>query len=233
MNRNGQPIIQVLNNAILNTIHASPNPNYGSETAIENYQYRRQYPPLGVETTATQLKKKFYGNSTNRGASAIPEKRRVNQISKFSNTLPLKQCSDNNAIYVQSSTLRNVRNRGSIVPKKCINKNTTDNIPAFVVANPITNNPGNPGGHKWFNITNNRWNKFCTNNIATRVNGVSTYYSDYLDGVQGTSAPIFTEKNSRYNTAAITNNLASFGFAQTYTDIRNRYIFQKYNPSGF
>jgi len=233
MNLDGQPIIEVLNNSILNTFHASPNPNYGCETATENYKYQRQYAPLGINTVATLLKKKFYGNSTNRGASAIAEKRRVNQIGVFNNTLPIKQSNDYNAIYIQSSALRNLRNRGCILPKKCTNKKTTDNLPAFVATNPINNNPQNTGGYKWYNVTYNRWRKFCINNAATGIIKTSTYYPDYLRGIKGRSATTFNKKNTKYNTAIKTNNIAGFGFAKTYTDIRNRYIFQKYNPTGF
>jgi hypothetical protein len=233
MNLDGRPITQVLNNSILSTIHASPNPHYGSQTAIENYQYGRQYPPLGINTVATKLQKKFYGNSTNRSASSIAEKRRVSQIGISFNTLPIKQSNNNNAIYVQSSALRNVRRHGCNVPKKCNHKLTTDHIPAFVISNSIINNPYNTGGNKWHNITHNRWRKFCTNNVATHVNDVSTYYRDYVHGIQGTSSTVFPKLNTKYNTAAITNNIESFGFAKTYTDIRNRYIFQKYNPNGF
>jgi hypothetical protein len=225
---NGCAPIQVLNNAILNTIHASPLQVYGTDQSNERYEYQRKIPALGVNTVNTQLKKKFYGNSTNRAASHIAEKKRVNQIGIYSNTLPVKQIDNNDNISTQSAVLKRVRNGGCVVPKKCINS-TIAMTPTFD-GRSISSNPGDPGGKKWFNITHNRWRKFCINDINVGTDVVSGYYPDYLRGVLGTSNP-YNRNNTSCNVAG--GVLQSTRSAKTYTNIKNRYIYQPYNPVGF
>ncbi len=229
---NQYPPIMQINNSILYSKNASPMPVLGVGAPQEHYQYQRTIPPLGIETTVSQLRKKFYGNSSNRSASAIAEKLRIKQ-SGNQTTRPTKMCAavgKSAAIQAQYSALRGLRNSGYIVPQKCIKKPLVAQGIQPVAAKSISINPGNPGGHSWYNLGHKRWAKFCA---AKTPPNVSTYWADYTHGVRGTSRIIDTTANSKYNTAKITNNLESFGFAKTYRDIRNRYIFQKYNPSGF
>jgi hypothetical protein len=215
--------IQNINNSILNTTHASPLAIYGTEQSQERYQYQRQTPNIGIDTINTQLKKKFYGNSINRTASYITEKNRINQIGIYSNTLPIKHVNNNQSVYVENSALQKVRNRGCVLPKKC-NHRTIGITPTFNGRN-IALNPNNPGGNKWFNLTHNKWKKCCENNPGK----VSKYYFDYLRGNLGT----IYGKNNNYGNNIAGDVLQSTGYAKTYINIKNRYVFQPYNPKGF
>ena len=216
---NGFAPIQNINNSLLNTSHASPLQLYGTNQSLERYEYERKTPSLGMNTVNTELKKRFYGNSTNRSASHIAEKKRVNQIGIYGNTLPIKQVVNNNNIANTNSALNRVRNHGCVLPKKCNNKpiGLTPNFDG----RSISINPNNPGGNKWFNLTNNRWNKCCV------TNNVSHYYPDYLHGRLGTSKIVKLDNNF------VKHDFESNGYAKTYTDIKKRYIYQPYNPSGF
>lgn len=221
---NGLAPIRNINNSILATTHASPMPIQGTEHVIESVQYKRMTPGTisGQETVNTTLKKKFYGNSSNKTASAIAEKKRITQIGKVSNTTPCKNVDNNQAIYAQQNALRGTRNSGYVLPKKCVN--TPSSINTFN-GRSISVNPGNPGGHTWYNLGQKRWTKFCANNDITNV---SHYYPDYVRGELGTSAPKRINNEPLYNLTS--GPLASIGYAKSYTDIRNRYIFQRYNP---
>jgi hypothetical protein len=216
--------IRNINNSKLNTIHASP--LHTNDQSIERYEYQRKTPMLGVDTNTTNLKKKFYGNSSNKSASYIAEKKRVNQIGLYSNTLPVKEVANNYCIPAQNSALRRVRSSGYVLPKKCINKTTTSITPLFN-GRSIALNPDSEGGHKWYNLTHNRWAKFCVNDVLIKKNLVSGYYSDYLKGSLGTSKIINTDNN------VVQHMTENVGFAKTYTNIHNRYVPQPYNPSGF
>ena len=224
---NGYAPIQVINNAILKTIHASPFQVYGTDQSNERYEYQRQIPALGVDTVTTQLKKKFYGNSTNRSASAIAVKRRVTQIGLYSNTTPIQQVNNNN-IPTEKTNLRRVRNSGCVPPKKC--NNSPCGITPTFNGRSISTNPLNPGGTKYYNIGHARWQKFCVNDTSTKLDVVSGYWPDYQRGALGTSTPINPNNPKCYVAGGV---LASTGFAKTYTNIQNRYIYQPYNPSGF
>lgn len=218
---NKGPIIENINNAILNTYYGSPLQVYGNDSSLERYEYLRKTPGLNIDTINTQLKKKFYGNSTNRNASYIAEKRRVNQIGIYSDTLPIKNV---NKFEIQNSVLKRVRNSGYIVPKKCTNNRTLGVTPTFD-GRSISLNPNNPGGNKWYNLSYSKWNNFCKNNN----NIVSSYYPDYLNYSLGTSKKI----NKNYSCNVPIGFLQSNGYASTYTNINNNYIFQPYNPNGF
>lgn len=223
--------IQNINNAILNTNHASPLQVYGTEQSLERYQYQRKISSLGIDNITTKLEKKFYGNSSNKSASYIAEKKRVNQIGLHSNTLPiqqLQQINNNYNISTQNSALKRLRNRGYILPKKC--NNTSIGITPTFNGRNIALNPQNSGGNKWFNLTYNRWNKFCINDIKNNKKTVSGYYQDYLHGYFGNS----NKKNINNKYCNIAGGiLESVGYAKTYTDIKKKYLYQPYNPSGF
>jgi len=225
---NGYPQIQVINNAILNTVHGSPFQAYGTDQSNERYEYQRKIPALGVDTINTQLKKKFYGNSTNRSASAVAVKKRVTQIGLYSNTSPIQQVDNNDNVPTQRSVLQRVRNGGCVPPKKC--NNSPCGITPTFDGRSISTNPLNPGGTKYYNIGHARWQKFCANDISTKLDVVSGYWQDYQRGSLGTSKPINPNIPNCYVAGDV---LASTGFAKTYTNIKNRYIYQPYNPSGF
>jgi hypothetical protein len=216
-----------MNNSSSGVTHGVPLQPYGTDTANERYEYQRKIPALNVNTVATELKKKFYGNSTNRSASHIATKNRVRQIGIQANTLPIKEVNNAQSLYVQSSHLQRLRSGGCVVPKKCINS-TIAPTPTFN-GRSIAVNPGNPGGHSYYNVGYKRWKQFCVNDVATKKNTKSHYWASYQSG--GTPHAI-------HHFGTLSNNipggvLQSSGSAKTYNNIHKRYIYQPYNPNGF
>jgi len=224
--QNGLAKQKVLNNSTLYAIHASPLvPSSGNDRSLENYIYQRKVPPIGTDTAQTALKKKFYGNSGNRTASHIAEKRRINNVGIHSSITPFSNTNNAQSVYVANRARTRTRSSGYVVPEKCQYSKSNTHITPLFDGISISKNLCNPGGHKYYNMKYRIWQKFCKYDIATGQKVASNYWNDFNNGNAGTSAFVNTN-NLLCNVPA--GILQSTGYANTYTNIYNNYVHQPF-----
>lgn len=221
---NRQPHIQNINNSTLFSIHASPlQTNTTEDERNERYQYQRSFAP-SQENTQTYLQKKYYGNSTNNAASSIIQKRRIQNIGKQTEIMPQKNVNNTQPVAYQNSQLQRVRNGGYVVPKKC--RTSSHGItPSFNGISIATNPRGN---NFYYNVQYQTWEKMCVNDRNTQQTNINHYWGHFLNNAR--DATILSSPSSSWNVPA--GDLQNNGFAQTYTNIENNYVFQPFDSLG-